>query len=254
MPSRPVKALLAVEPGVDAEQVQESLPADDDFNVAAVVSGADEALNWLRTGAADLLLVACAGYSDRALLLLDAVARQNPDDERDGPRARVTERLPPARVRGRRRRHRDAPGNARAGALRGAQAARAKAGRRDAADLRALAARLRPRAQGRHGQDADRDQPLRLPRAARREGRAHRSRPPVRRRRPLPRAPARANGLRPRPVAGCARRRQARRVPGNAFLRREDADRAETARTRRAPSAPSSCARSTRSCARTTTG
>jgi pilus assembly protein CpaE len=79
MPSRPVKALLAVEPGVDAEQVQESLPADADFNVVAVVSGAEEALRWLRESTADLLLVACAGYSDRALLLLDAVARQNPD-------------------------------------------------------------------------------------------------------------------------------------------------------------------------------
>ncbi|HXG75289.1 MAG TPA: AAA family ATPase [Gaiellaceae bacterium] len=79
MPSRPVRALLAVEPGVDAEQVRDSLPADADFNVVAVVSGADEALSWLRSGSADLLLVACAGYSDRALLLLDAVARQNPD-------------------------------------------------------------------------------------------------------------------------------------------------------------------------------
>jgi len=79
MPSRPVKALLAVEPGLDAEQVQESLPADDDFKVAAVVSGADEALHWLRSSSADLLLVACAGYSDRALLLLDAVARQSPE-------------------------------------------------------------------------------------------------------------------------------------------------------------------------------
>jgi pilus assembly protein CpaE len=79
MPSRPVKALLAVEPGVDADQVQESLPADEDFNVVAVVSGADEALNWLRSSAADLLLVACAGYSDRALLLLDAVSRQSPE-------------------------------------------------------------------------------------------------------------------------------------------------------------------------------
>ena len=74
-----MSAASAVPPRIDAEQVQESLPADDDFNVAAVVSGADEALNWLRTGAADLLLVACAGYSDRALLLLDAVARQSPD-------------------------------------------------------------------------------------------------------------------------------------------------------------------------------
>jgi pilus assembly protein CpaE len=79
MPSRPVRALLAVEPGVDAEQVQASLPADDEFNVVGMVSGADEALRWLRESTADLLLVACAGYSDRALLLLDAVSRQNPD-------------------------------------------------------------------------------------------------------------------------------------------------------------------------------
>jgi pilus assembly protein CpaE len=79
MPSRPVKALLAVEPGVDAEQVQASLPADDDFSVVGMVSGADEALRWLRDSAADMLLVACAGYSDRALLLLDAVHRQDPD-------------------------------------------------------------------------------------------------------------------------------------------------------------------------------
>jgi pilus assembly protein CpaE len=79
MSSRPVKALLAVEPGVDAEGVQESLPADADFNVVGVVSGAEDALRWLRDGVADLLLVACAGYSDRALLLLDAVTRQNPD-------------------------------------------------------------------------------------------------------------------------------------------------------------------------------
>src|SRR5437764_406338 len=79
MPSRPVKALLAVEPGVDTEQVQESLPADDEFNVVGMVQGPDEALSWLRDSAADMLLVACAGYSDRALLLLDAVNRQNPD-------------------------------------------------------------------------------------------------------------------------------------------------------------------------------
>src|SRR4026208_471577 len=92
MPSRPVTAGLAVEPGVDPEDVQGSLPSDADFNIAAVVSGADEALGWLRSHPADPLPaprpgpsargrppVAGAGYSDRALLLLDAVARQNPD-------------------------------------------------------------------------------------------------------------------------------------------------------------------------------
>src|SRR5919198_4917588 len=79
MPSRPEKPLPAVEPGADAEQVQASLPADDDFSVVGMVSGADEALRWLRDSTADMLLVACAGYSDRALLLLDAVARQDPE-------------------------------------------------------------------------------------------------------------------------------------------------------------------------------
>jgi pilus assembly protein CpaE len=79
MPSRPVKALLAIEPGVDAEQVQASLPADADFSVVGMVASAEEALQWLRDGAADMLLVACAGYSDRALLLLDAVSRHDPE-------------------------------------------------------------------------------------------------------------------------------------------------------------------------------
>jgi hypothetical protein len=40
MPSRPVTALLVVEPGVDPGDVQDSLPADADFNVGAVVTGA----------------------------------------------------------------------------------------------------------------------------------------------------------------------------------------------------------------------
>jgi pilus assembly protein CpaE len=79
MPSRQVRALLVVEPGVDSEQVETSLPSDADFSVVATVTGSDEALQWLREGSADLLLVACAGYSDRALLLLEAVTRQNPE-------------------------------------------------------------------------------------------------------------------------------------------------------------------------------
>src|SRR6516164_4185473 len=79
MPSRPVKALLAVEPGVDLEQVEESLPDDAEFSVVGQVTSSEDALRWLNESAADMLLVACAGYSDRALLLLDAVSRQNPD-------------------------------------------------------------------------------------------------------------------------------------------------------------------------------
>lgn len=79
MPSRPVKALLVVEPGLEPAEVRDALPSDPEFSVVAVVSSTEEALSWLRDGIVDLLLVACAGYSDRALLLLDAVRRQSPD-------------------------------------------------------------------------------------------------------------------------------------------------------------------------------
>ena len=79
MPSRPVKALLSIEPGVDAEQVKESLPDDPDFTIVAVATDTDDTLRWLGESAVDVLLVACAGYSDRALVLLDSVARQTPD-------------------------------------------------------------------------------------------------------------------------------------------------------------------------------
>jgi pilus assembly protein CpaE len=79
VPSRPVKALLTVEPGIDTDQVQESLPDDPDFDVVAVTTDADDTLRWLSESAVDVLLVACAGYSDRALVLLDTVARQKPD-------------------------------------------------------------------------------------------------------------------------------------------------------------------------------
>ncbi len=79
MPSRPVKALLAIEPGVDAEQVQESLPDDPEFNIVAVATTADDTIRSLSDTQVDVLLVACAGYSDRALLLLEAVAKHNPD-------------------------------------------------------------------------------------------------------------------------------------------------------------------------------
>ena len=77
--ARPVKALLSVEPGIDAELVQESLPDDPDFSVVAVSTDVDDTVRWLTEATVDILLVACTGYSDRALVLLDTVARENPN-------------------------------------------------------------------------------------------------------------------------------------------------------------------------------
>ena len=209
MPSRPVQALLAVEPGVDAEDVKDSLPGSEDFQIVGVVTGADEALTWLRGGVADLLLVACAGYSDRALLLLDGVARQNPElnvmvlghGSPNGFLRRAFEAgaddivmLPATPEQIRFEIHK-------------------LMARKTSVDIAPQnehsRAGLHPRAEGWDGQDAHVDKPLRLPRAARREGRAHRPRPPVRRRRPVPRPSAGEDGVRPRPVSRRARLGQA---------------------------------------------
>ena len=83
-----------------------------------------------------MLLVACAGYSDRALLLLDAVARQSPDlhvmvlghGSPNGFLRRAFEAGADDIVM--------LPATPRPGALRDPQADRAEAGRRDAPDRR----------------------------------------------------------------------------------------------------------------------
>jgi pilus assembly protein CpaE len=79
MPNRPVKALLSVEPGVDTDEIRDSLPEDAEFSIVAVATSPEETLRTLDASAVDVLLVACEGYSDRALLLLDSVTKQRPD-------------------------------------------------------------------------------------------------------------------------------------------------------------------------------
>jgi pilus assembly protein CpaE len=79
MRNRPVKALLSVEPGVDTEEIRDSLPEDAEFSIVAVATSPEETLRSLDASPVDVLLVACEGYSDRALLLLDSVTKQRPD-------------------------------------------------------------------------------------------------------------------------------------------------------------------------------
>ena len=229
-------------------------PAGEDFNVVGVVSGAEEALTLAarrRRRPAPRRLRRLLGPRPAAP---GRGGPPEPRPERDGARARVAERLPQARVRGRRRRHRHAPGDAGAGPLRDPQAARAQAGRRDAAAERALAARLRPRPEGRHRQDAHARRTS--PSASRSAARRSRSSTSTSSSATSPCA----SGCRPRRRSTTSPSRRARSTGTSSRRSWRTTPRACTrssrrgAPTRRAPSAPSSCARSTRSCARTTTG
>ena len=75
-----VQALVALDAGVDANYVQSLLPADSPtFEIAGVISGLDEGWRTLQEIAPGLLIVVCAGYSDRALYFIDGAVKQQPD-------------------------------------------------------------------------------------------------------------------------------------------------------------------------------
>jgi pilus assembly protein CpaE len=74
-----IKALIALDEGVDRDAVQSSLPVDHQIQVVGLVDGLEESWATLQETPTDLLVVACAGYSDRALFLIDGAVKQRPD-------------------------------------------------------------------------------------------------------------------------------------------------------------------------------
>ena len=73
-----IKTLVALDTNVSYEMIQAALPADTSVQVVGMIEGLDEAWNTLQETNADLLIVACGGYSDRALYLIEGAVRQKP--------------------------------------------------------------------------------------------------------------------------------------------------------------------------------
>jgi pilus assembly protein CpaE len=74
-----IRAFVAMDSGVDHDLVQSSLPSDSEIQIVGLVDGLEESWATLQETPADLLVVACAGYSDRALFLIDGAVRQRPE-------------------------------------------------------------------------------------------------------------------------------------------------------------------------------
>ena len=75
-----IKTLVALDDGVDQEAVRSALPEHrQDIQFVGLVNGLDETWRILQETSTDLLVVVCNGYSDRALFLVDAAAKQRPD-------------------------------------------------------------------------------------------------------------------------------------------------------------------------------
>jgi pilus assembly protein CpaE len=76
--ARTIKTLVALDNGVNPEVVQNVLPVGGEIEVWGVVEGFDEAWRTLQETATDLVVVACAGYSDRALYFIEGAVRETP--------------------------------------------------------------------------------------------------------------------------------------------------------------------------------
>jgi pilus assembly protein CpaE len=74
-----IRALIALDDGVDQESVRSALPVDNHIQIVGLVDGLEESWTMLQETPTDLLVVACAGYSDRALFLIDGAVKQRPE-------------------------------------------------------------------------------------------------------------------------------------------------------------------------------
>jgi pilus assembly protein CpaE len=74
-----IRALIALDDGVDEESVRAALPEESHIQIVGLVDGLEESWTMLQETPTDLLVVACAGYSDRALFLIDGAVKQRPE-------------------------------------------------------------------------------------------------------------------------------------------------------------------------------
>jgi pilus assembly protein CpaE len=74
-----IRTLIALDEGVDRELFQAALPAESDVHFVGIVDGLEDSWNALQETPTDLLVVACKGYSDRALFLIDGAVKQRPE-------------------------------------------------------------------------------------------------------------------------------------------------------------------------------
>ena len=72
-----VNTVVALDFGVERDTVEAVLTDADDIQVVGIVEGLDEAWQVLQEHAPTCSSIACAGYSDRALVLIDARRRSS---------------------------------------------------------------------------------------------------------------------------------------------------------------------------------
>ena len=73
-----LRTLVAVDSGLDTHELANIVTSDGVISVSGVIDGMDEAWRTLQDSSCDILVVACQGYSERALALIDGSVKQDP--------------------------------------------------------------------------------------------------------------------------------------------------------------------------------
>jgi pilus assembly protein CpaE len=74
-----IRTLVALDSGVDSHAVETAFPIGSPVHLVGVVEGFDSGWAVLEESSPDLLVVACAGYSERALFMIEGAVKQSPD-------------------------------------------------------------------------------------------------------------------------------------------------------------------------------
>jgi pilus assembly protein CpaE len=74
----PSRTLVSLDTSIDEQTVRAALPASADIQVVGIVRGVDETWTTLQETPADLLVIACTGYSERALFLIGSAVKERP--------------------------------------------------------------------------------------------------------------------------------------------------------------------------------
>lgn len=74
-----IKTLVAVDEGVDAWTIESLLPAGAPLQIVGIIEGLENSSTLLEETSPDLLIVACAAYSEHALHMISASHKQQPD-------------------------------------------------------------------------------------------------------------------------------------------------------------------------------
>jgi pilus assembly protein CpaE len=74
-----ITTVVVVDEDVDLRSIETAFPVGSPVQVAGVVEGIDGSWSTVQETPADVLVVACASYSERALYLIDGAVKQRPD-------------------------------------------------------------------------------------------------------------------------------------------------------------------------------